>query len=139
METNPVQTTAIDYSSPERFVSLRRALGVSAFGLNQITLQPGQRGRIHRHTQQEEVYLVLRGRLMILIEQEDELELGEGMLARVPAQVRRQLVNPFSAPCTLVAVGAAGEHAGRDGEAFTGWSETEGRPPREVPLPEDLP
>jgi mannose-6-phosphate isomerase-like protein (cupin superfamily) len=76
---------------------------------------------------------------MLIVDQDEELELGAGMLAHVPAKVRRQLVNPFSVPCTLVAIGAAGEHEGRDGEAFTDWSETEGRPPQEVPLPEDLP
>jgi hypothetical protein len=26
-----------------------------------------------------------------------------------------------------------------DGEAFADWSDTEGRPPQEVPLPADLP
>jgi mannose-6-phosphate isomerase-like protein (cupin superfamily) len=139
MNADRVQTTAIDLSTPERFVSLRRALGVTALGLNQITLQPGQRGRIHRHERQDEVYLVLDGRLMLIVEADEEIELGAGMLAHVPADVRRQLVNPFSAPCTLVAIGAAGEHEGRDGQAFADWSETEGRPPQEVPLPEDLP
>jgi mannose-6-phosphate isomerase-like protein (cupin superfamily) len=139
MDTGEARTTAIDYLTEERFVSLRRALGVGAFGLNQITLQPGQRGRIHRHARQEEVYLVLRGRLMVLLEQDEELELGEGELAHVPSGTRRQLANPFSAACTLVAIGAAGEHEGRDGEAFSDWSDLEGRPPAEVPLPEDLP
>ena len=28
---------------------------------------------------------------------------------------------------------------GLDGEAFSAWSESEGRPPQEVPLPDDLP
>jgi len=60
------------------------------------------------------------------------------MLAHVQADVRRQLVNPFSAPCTLVAIGAAGRHERRHGEAFADWSDQEGRPPAEVPLPEDL-
>jgi hypothetical protein len=39
----------------------------------------------------------------------------------------------------LLALGGSGEHAGRDGEAFSSWEETEGRPPQEVPLPDDLP
>ena len=38
---------------------LRRALGVTSFGMNQMLLRPGQRGRIHSHAHQEEVYLVL--------------------------------------------------------------------------------
>ena len=138
MTAEDVTRTAIDYSAGERFVSLRRALGVTSFGINQITLQPGQRGRIHRHGRQEELYLVLRGTLALIVEHA-ELELGEGDLARVPASLRRQLVNRSTVPCTLVAVGADGEHDGRDGEAFADWSESEGLPPQEVPLPEDLP
>ena len=133
-----ISRTTIDPAASERFVSLRRALGVEAFGLNQLTLQPGQRGRIHRHGEQEEVYLVLQGTLTLLVEGE-ELELGGGELARVPSDVRRQLVNRGGEPLVLVAIGAAGEHVGRDGEAFEDWSETEGRPPQEVPLPDDVP
>lgn len=40
--------TRLNPDSTDRFVALRRELGVSAFGMNQIVLQPGQRGRIHR-------------------------------------------------------------------------------------------
>jgi mannose-6-phosphate isomerase-like protein (cupin superfamily) len=133
-----VSSTAVDWSSGERFVSLRRALGVTSFGLNQMTLQPGQRGRIHRHREQEEVYLVLRGSLTVAVE-EEEHELAEGELIRVGPATRRQLLNRRDTPCVVVAIGGAGEHVSRDGEAFTAWSETEGRPPQEVPLPADLP
>jgi uncharacterized cupin superfamily protein len=127
----------IDWESGERFLPLRRVLGVTSFGLNQITLQPGQRGRIHRHRSQEEVYLVLRGTLTIVSE-DGEYELGAGRLMRVAPGVRRQLVNLGDAPCVVVAIGGAGEHVGRDGEAFADWSETVGRAPQEVPLPDDL-
>jgi uncharacterized cupin superfamily protein len=133
-----VNIAAIDWESDERFISLRRLLGVTSFGLNQITLQPVQRGRIHRHRDQEEVYLVMRGTLTLVSEQ-DEHSLEEGRLMRVAPDVRRQLVNRGNTPCVVVALGAAGEHVGRDGEAFVEWSETAGRPPQEIPLPEDLP
>src|SRR4051812_3609348 len=53
----------LDPDAEERFLPLRRMLGVTSFGLNQILLRPGQRGRIHRHTRQEEVYIVLAGTL----------------------------------------------------------------------------
>ncbi len=133
-----MKITAIDWESSERFLSLRRSLDVAAFGLNQLTLQPGQRGRIHRHGPQEEVYLVLRGTLTVKLE-DAQHELREGELMRVPPDVRRQLVNASDRPCVLLASGGAGEHVGRDGEAFADWSETVGRPPQEVPLPDDLP
>ena len=64
METG-VAFTKLDPDTEERFIPLRRQLGVTSFGLNQILLRPGQRGRIHRHTTQEEVYVVLSGTLMV--------------------------------------------------------------------------
>ncbi len=136
-EIEGVAQTALE-ATDERFVSLRGVLGVTSFGLNQLTLRPGQRNRIHRHREQEEVYLVVRGRLTVAVEGV-ERELGEGELLRVAPQLRRQLLNRSGAPCTVVAIGAAGDHLSRDGEAFGDWSETEGRPPRDVPLPGDVP
>ena len=51
-----------------------------------------------------------------------------------------QPANESEAKTVLLALGGAGEHAGRDGRAWADWEEGgEGRPPQEVPLPEDLP
>jgi uncharacterized cupin superfamily protein len=128
----------LEPDSSERFVPLRRQLGVSSFGLNQIVLQPGQRGRIHRHGRQEEVYLVLDGTLTLLVEGEESV-LERGELVRVAPALRRQLVNRGPGVLLVLAIGAASEHVGRDGEAFTSWDAEDGAPPQEVPLPEDLP
>ncbi|HKJ35003.1 MAG TPA: cupin domain-containing protein [Solirubrobacterales bacterium] len=128
----------LDADSPERFVPLRSELGVSSFGINQMILQPGQRGRIHRHERQEEVYLVLEGELTVAIEGE-ERSLRNGELLRVGPELKRQLINRSGGRVVVLALGGAGEHRGRDGEAFTGWDQSEGAPPQEVPLPEDLP
>jgi quercetin dioxygenase-like cupin family protein len=136
--TDGFSSVRIDFETPERFVSLRRALGVESLGINQLTLEPRERGRIHRHHRQEELYLVLAGTLTIVIEGEPH-ELRAGELARVAPNVRRQLVNAGDERCVLVAVGAADGYVGRDGEAFASWDETEGRLPQEVPLPDDLP
>ena len=135
---NGISYAAIDADAPERLVPLRRMLGVTSFGLNQFVLRPGQRGRIHTHAHQEEVYLVLRGTLTLLTA-DGERDLGEGDLARVAPDVRRQLVNRGPATCVLIALGGTGEHEGRDGVAYEAWDATEGRAPQEVPLPEDLP
>ncbi|MDQ3865794.1 MAG: cupin domain-containing protein [Actinomycetota bacterium] len=136
--SDEVARSRIVHDSGERFISLRRALGVEAFGLSQLTLQPGQCGRIHRHREQEEVYLVLSGVLTVLVEREPH-ELEEGDLLRLGPTPRRQLVNAGGERCVILAIGASGEHVGRDGEAFASWDDLEGRPPQEVPLPEDLP
>ena len=130
--------TRIPADPDERFTPLRRELGVTAFGMNLITLQPGQRGRIHRHGHQEEVYLVLEGMLTLLVERDESL-VEHGELVRVAPELRRQLVNRGPERLVVLALGAAGEHAGRDGEAFASWDEETGAPPQEVPLPEDLP
>jgi mannose-6-phosphate isomerase-like protein (cupin superfamily) len=130
--------TRLDPDGEERFVSLRRALGVTSFGINQLVLAPRQRGRIHRHERQEEVYLVLEGTLTLVVEGEEEA-VGPGELVRVAPEVRRQLVNRGPERLVMVALGGDGEHTGRDGRAFTSWDDAEGGSPQEVPLPEDLP
>jgi uncharacterized cupin superfamily protein len=122
----------------ERFVSLRQELGVTSFGMNLILLHAGARGRIHKHAKQEEVYLVLEGRLSLSIEGvERDMNIGE--LARVGPEVRRQLINRGPGKLAILALGGAGEHIGRDGTAYVSWNATEGAPPQETPLPEDLP
>lgn len=128
----------IEEEAGEFFISLRRPLGVTALGLNQIVLRPRQRLRIHRHRHQDEVYLVLRGTLTVEFDGGELMTLGPGELVSVAARVRRQLSNRGEEPCVIVAMGASGEHESRDGEAFADWSETEPRPPQEVPLPPDL-
>jgi uncharacterized cupin superfamily protein len=137
METG-VAFAALDPDHDERFLPLRRMLGVTSFGINQLILRPGQRGRIHRHRDQEEVYLVLSGTLTLGVEGE-ERELGQGELARVAPAVRRQLSNRGSDDVLLIALGGHNEHTGRDGEAFTSWDQETGAPPQDVPLPDDLP
>ena len=137
METG-VAFAALDPDHEERFLPLRRTLGVTSFGLNQIILRPGQRGRIHRHTTQEEVYIVLEGKLTLVFEDE-AAELGKGEIARVAPDVRRYLANRHPENVLLIALGGALEHVGRDGEAFGDWSDTEPSAPQDLPLPPDEP
>ena len=131
-------TARLQEDAENRFVRLRAELGVTSFGLNQIVLHPGQRGRIHAHERQEEVYLVLEGTLSLLIEG-DESTHERGELIRVAPGVRRQLVNRGPANLHLLAIGGAGEHEGRDGKAWASWDATESASPQEMPLPDDLP
>ena len=132
-----VTVVALDRDGEERFQPLRRELGVSAFGLNLIRLRPGQRGRIHRHERQEEVYVVLEGSLTLGVEGEERV-VARGEAVRVAPAVRRQLTNRGRELLVLLAIGGAEEHVGRDGAAFGAWDETQGRPPPEIPLPDDV-
>jgi mannose-6-phosphate isomerase-like protein (cupin superfamily) len=132
-----VSFTSLDPDGDDRFQWLRRELGLSTFGLSLMRLRPGQRGRIHRHLHQDEAYLVFDGTLTLLIENEPR-ELGKGDLARVGPEVRRQLANLGSEPLLVLALGGAHPHQGRDGRAYASWDEEgEGRPPQEVPHPDD--
>ncbi|HEX5042743.1 MAG TPA: cupin domain-containing protein [Candidatus Polarisedimenticolaceae bacterium] len=133
-----VSYAKLDLNATERFQRLREPLKVTSFGINVITLQAGQRGRIHRHAAQEEVYLVLEGVLSLSVEGR-ERDLAPWEIVRVAPEVRRQLVNRGPGPCVLLALGGAGEHVGRDGTGFVSWEATEGAPPQDIPQPEDLP
>ena len=132
-----VTVAHFDRASGERLVPVRRALGITTFGVNLMSLTPGQRARIHRHTVQEEAYLVLEGTLTVIVEGEEH-ELAPFDAIRVAPDLRRQLVNQGSVRVLLLALGGSAQHVGRDGEAFAAWDDVGGRPPADVPLPPDL-
>jgi quercetin dioxygenase-like cupin family protein len=135
-----VTTARLDQPPEQRFARLRAPLGVSSFGISVLTFEPGQRNRIHRHKNQEEVYVVLEGTLTLMVEGEP-LEYAIGDVVRVAPDVRRQLVNRGPGALRLLALGAivGREHEPRDAEAFNTWDETEAGTPQTVPVPEDLP
>jgi quercetin dioxygenase-like cupin family protein len=133
-----MQVVTLEFDGDERFQTLRRELGATSLGINLMRLQPRQRGRIHRHERQEEIYVVLDGVLTLYVEGKPH-EVRRGQAVRVAPEERRQLVNQSSERLVLLALGADGDHPGRDGEAFESWDDDQGRPPQEVPLPDDLP
>jgi uncharacterized cupin superfamily protein len=136
-----VSLTTLDFEAGERFVRLRQDLGVESFGLNLMLLEPGQRGRVHRHRHQEEVYVVLEGTLTLEVELDQDRathELNPRDAARVAPDVRRRLSNRGDVRVALLALGGAEPHVGRDGEAFTDWDDREPKSPQDVPLPPDL-
>jgi uncharacterized cupin superfamily protein len=133
-----VSFATLDLEGSDRFQTLRRTLGVTSFGLNLILLEPGQRGRIHAHERQEEVYLVLDGVLSLGIEGEEH-DLARGEAVRVAPAVRRQIVNRGPGRLALLAIGGGQPHDGRDGRAWASWDADAWARPQEVPLPDDLP
>jgi uncharacterized cupin superfamily protein len=139
MEREGFSVTTFDRASGERFQSLRRQLGLASFGMNVIVLQPRQRGRIHAHERQEEAYVVLEGELTLIVDGVEH-RLAPDQAARVGPAVRRQLVNAGPQRLVLLALGASGEHDGRDARAWASWEEQgPGGAPAEVPNPDDLP
>ena len=140
MSDTEVTTIRLASVAGERFQRLRDPLGVQGFGINLLRLEPGQRGRIHRHLVQEEVFVVLEGELTLGLDGE-ERTYGPQEVVRVPPAVRRQMINRGSEPTVLLALGASTEHAHqpRDARAWESWDEPgEGRSPADVPTPADL-
>jgi uncharacterized cupin superfamily protein len=129
---------SLDHAGSDRFQRLRAELGVETFGLNLIRLAPRQRGRIHAHERQEEVYVVLSGTPTLGLE-DGEHDLGPNACVRVAPGVKRQLINRGRDRCVLLAMGSAEPHEGRDGIAYDAWDSDEGRSPQEMPMPPDLP
>jgi mannose-6-phosphate isomerase-like protein (cupin superfamily) len=70
---------------------VRKALNVTAFGVNYFALPPGAEGLEHNETQtnQEEVYVYVKGSGRLRIRGE-EIEVSEGMAVRVDPEVTRQ-------------------------------------------------
>jgi hypothetical protein len=60
------------------FRKVRRALGVTAFGVNAIELPPGAETGRHYHDEQEELYFVHRGRIEISFGEGESHLLGPG-------------------------------------------------------------
>jgi mannose-6-phosphate isomerase-like protein (cupin superfamily) len=98
------------------FRKVRRALGVTAFGVNAIELPAGHETGRHYHEQQEELYFVHRGRIEITLGDDDVYELGPGGLARVDAATIRKIKALGNEPAVLLVTGGKGGYVGRDGK-----------------------
>ena len=97
------------------FRKVRRALGVTAFGVNAVVMPPGFPGFHHWHDNQDELYFVHRGRARVEIGDEVH-ELGEGGLLHVEATTRRTVSNASdSEDLELLVVGGKGGYVERDG------------------------
>jgi uncharacterized cupin superfamily protein len=97
-----------------RFRSARPALGVSAWGMNVLELDPGcETCPEHDHTSdgQEEVYVVLEGSVDLLAAGQ-RTTLTQGTFARVPCDVTRKLITTDQ-PAVVLALG------GTPGKAYT--------------------
>jgi quercetin dioxygenase-like cupin family protein len=97
------------------FRKVRRALGVTAFGVNAIELPAGHETGRHYHEEQEELYFVHRGRIEITLGDDDVYELGPGGLARVDAATIRKIKALGDEPAVLLVTGGKGGYVGRDG------------------------
>ena len=97
------------------FRKIRRALGVTAFGINAVVMPPGYAGPMHYHDEQEETYFVHRGRLQFEFGDGSKIVLGPGGVVRVDASTHRTVRNIGEEDAVFVCAGGKGGYVGRDG------------------------
>ena len=100
---------------PYGFRKIRRELGVTAFGMNAISMPPGYETGRHYHDQQEETYFVHRGTIEMEFGDGSKHVLSSGGLARVDAATVRKLKNVGDTDALYVIVGGKDGYVGRDG------------------------
>ena len=98
------------------FRKVRRALGVSAFGVNGIVMPPGFEGFLHYHDTQDELYFVHRGTATFVIDGKEHV-VGEGGLVHVESTTPRKVSNASGTEdLVLLVVGGKGGYVERDGQ-----------------------
>lgn len=102
------------------FRKVRRALGVTAFGVNAIVLPPGIETGFHYHDRQQELYFVHRGTVEMEFGDGSREELAEGAFARVDAPTLRTIRNRGDVDAVYVIVGGKDGYVGRDGKVPPG-------------------
>ena len=99
------------------FRKIRKELGVTAFGVNAIVLPPSYETGSHYHDEQEELYFLHSGQIVMTFGDGSSQTLDPGGLAWVDASTVRQVANPSdSEEAVYVVVGGKDGYVGRDGK-----------------------
>jgi mannose-6-phosphate isomerase-like protein (cupin superfamily) len=97
------------------FRKVRRALGVTAFGVNAVVYPPGFIGFEHYHDTQDELYFVHSGTARFEVEGEERL-VGPGGLCHVESTTPRRVSNASDTEdLVLLVIGGKGGYVERDG------------------------
>lgn len=101
------------------FRKVRRALGVTAFGVNGVVFPPGFVGFEHFHDLQDELYFVHSGTARFEVEGEERI-LGPGGLCHVESTTPRRVSNASeSEDLVLLVIGGKDGYVERDGHTTT--------------------
>jgi uncharacterized cupin superfamily protein len=112
-----------DLGQAPGFRKIRKALGVTAFGVNAIVMPPGIDSGFHYHETQEELYFVHRGTIEMEFGDGSTEKLAEGSFARVDPPTLRKIRNRGDVEAVYVIVGGKDGYVGRDGQAPAGEEE----------------
>jgi mannose-6-phosphate isomerase-like protein (cupin superfamily) len=97
------------------FRKVRKALGVTAFGVNALVYPPGYQGFRHYHETQDELYFVHSGEARFEVEGDDRV-LGPGGLCHVESTTPRRVSNASeSEDLVLLVIGGKDGYVERDG------------------------
>jgi mannose-6-phosphate isomerase-like protein (cupin superfamily) len=96
------------------FRKIRRALDVSAFGVNAVVMAPGYEGFLHYHDTQDELYFVHSGTARFELDGEVR-ELGPGSLVHVESTTPRKFSNAGDDDLVVLVVGGRDGYVERDG------------------------
>ena len=100
------------------FRKVRKALGVTAFGVNGLVYPPHYEGPNHFHDTQDELYFVHRGTATFSFDGEEH-EVGEGGVVHVESTTHRMIANRTDHDLVLLVVGGKGGYVERDGQVVT--------------------
>jgi mannose-6-phosphate isomerase-like protein (cupin superfamily) len=97
------------------FRSVRRPLGITAFGVNASVMPPRFEGFLHFHDRQDELYFVHSGTARVEVEGEERL-LGPGGLFHCESTTPRRVSNGGDEDLVLLVVGGKDGYVERDGQ-----------------------
>ena len=100
------------------FRKVRKALGVTAFGVNGVVYPPDYPGISHYHDTQDELYFVHTGTARVAVEGEERI-LEAGGLFHVESTTPRKISNPGDEELVIFIVGGKGGYVERDGHVMS--------------------
>ena len=117
MADDPVYafTTIDELGEGYGFRSVRRALDITAFGVNAIVMPPRFEGFHHYHELQDELYFVHSGTALVEVGGERHL-LGPGGLFHCESTTPRKVSNGGDDDLVLLVVGGKDGYVERDGQ-----------------------
>jgi mannose-6-phosphate isomerase-like protein (cupin superfamily) len=109
-----------DFGSGPGFRKVRKALDVTAFGVNAIILPAGLETGFHYHDLQEELYFVHSGAIEMEFGDGSVERLETGAFARVDPDTVRRIRNAGEVDAIYLCAGGKDGYIGRDGRVPPG-------------------